>query len=242
MPQPDNRPWTSIEDAVLGVLTDVEAAAVIDCTPHQARTRRISLGVPPARTNARNPMAAPDPTPPGGRRGPPKREWPPELIALLGKVTDADWAAKAGVSKQRAAQIRERLGIAARGRQPAEYDGRKVGSATVLTRLSKNVFRFRCRCGRTFERKSGLVGDPVCGKCGPCHGRDLAGYQWELDNAVLTAVRFRADLDNRNGAFWDFHCSRCGAIKPLRASNVKGRRQKTCGCLLADHYNRNTGH
>jgi hypothetical protein len=46
--------WTRKEIAVLGKMTDADAAAALDCAPSAVRLKRISLGIPPFGRSASN--------------------------------------------------------------------------------------------------------------------------------------------------------------------------------------------
>lgn len=245
-----HRDWTESEDALLLVGSDMDAARAIGCRLWDVRKRRIQLGI--IKKRGRKPSGRGRiPRPPGMSLngtypervvdGEYFRKFPKDLLPLLGTMSDRALADLAGVSYQRAAQLRNGRGIKSFGRKFDPMVGRKVRTATVLYRIGKTGFRFQCRCGREFERGIASVrsttNNPVCGKCGDARGEDLAGRQWTKDGTTLTAVRFLPDRAGvgGTGTVWEFHCSRCGNLHPIITSNVTGGRQSGCGCLQREY-------
>lgn len=86
--------WSEKEIALLGTLTDKQAAETIGLGHATVRIKRISLGIPPCRIKAGRPSF-----------------WTPDVLARLGKELDSVIARDIGVSRQRVSQKRAELGI-----------------------------------------------------------------------------------------------------------------------------------
>jgi hypothetical protein len=90
-PRSPCRRWTAAEDALLGRMSDVEAARRLGRAVHSVRHRRLCLG-----------RLKPPPTPP----------WTAEEDALLGTLPDRELARKLNRSAQAVAARRQHRGIA----------------------------------------------------------------------------------------------------------------------------------
>ena len=94
-PKPINS-WTAREVAILGTMTDREAAEKLNLGHATVRLKRISLHIPPCRI---------------GKQGRPGI-WTKQIIARLGKESAASIAREIGLSRQRVCQKIQELGIA----------------------------------------------------------------------------------------------------------------------------------
>jgi hypothetical protein len=96
--------WTPEIDRHLGKVPDSELAAMLGCERKTVSYRRRCLGIPASFDRKNN-------KPPPNNAGWNRKELSPDIIALLGFMSDHSLAEKAGVSKTRIMRERQSKGI-----------------------------------------------------------------------------------------------------------------------------------
>lgn len=126
------RTWTVADDAVLGTITDAEAAKLLGRKTNTVAQRRIRKNIPSfARTN-------------GGQRA-----WTEEEISLLGTMSDSDLAKKIGRTDTAVASRRDSYGIPGysankmpAARIPAWQEVEMLDQHTFFRTITKNLSEY----------------------------------------------------------------------------------------------------
>jgi hypothetical protein len=117
---------------------------------------------------------------------------------------------------------------------PIDITGQKFGRLTAIEYVESGVhgaiWKFQCDCGNVKNLAASEVKRGNAQSCGCIHkGRPIADISGQTFGR-MTAIEF-VGIGKRNQAWWKFRCE-CGAVKELKASDVKSGRTESCGCVM----------